>query len=213
MVISKRVITRVAAQSSQAEAGVWQRFDTKWAIWRAAHPHYFWCIFQRHCLFSNLGVRRHWPRSLICDRSRKKSRVDNLFRIKQLWRCGQVCRESLPYPAYRIDTPIAEAIWDRVTLISRGESDSCGSHPSANPAGCQDSSSNAQSLDGAGWSQAVLWIPESWKQSDLASQFPPSLFVRLRPRRRRNAHFTGHALPASQADALRLGGWKWLART
>ena len=38
---------------------------TKWAIWRAAHPHYSWCIFQRHCLFSNLGVRRHWPRSLI----------------------------------------------------------------------------------------------------------------------------------------------------
>jgi hypothetical protein len=36
--------------------------------------------------------------SLIHDRSRKENRVHNLFSIKQLWPCGQVCRESLPYP-------------------------------------------------------------------------------------------------------------------
>jgi hypothetical protein len=52
--------------------------------------------------FRQLRGIASWAKLFIDSRFPKNIEVDNLFRITQLWRCGHICRESLPYPTLTV---------------------------------------------------------------------------------------------------------------
>ena len=54
----------------------------------------------------------------------QKHRVDNLFRIKQLWRCGHICRESLPYPSSSSSDPPVSICDNACSTVPSGTSSS-----------------------------------------------------------------------------------------